>query len=301
MPRPLTPGMRVAILGCGYVGTELGRRLDDAGHEAVGVRRSPTGVQSVADAGLQAVQADVTVPGDLEAVPDVDVLVYAASAGRDGDPRAVYVEGLRTAVEQFGAREDRPDRLLYTSSTAVYGDRDGDWVDEDTPLDPADGRTSALVTAERVALEEAAVAGIDGTVARLAGLYGPRRYWTDRYLDGPLVEGYVNMVHRDDVADALAHLLATDAARGDVVNVVDDEPVARETFARWLADQRGVDPPEVLPGAVAAGRADVSRRALSSKRVANDRLHGFGYEFTYPTFREGYAGVVTTTNGQEDG
>lgn len=281
--------MHVTILGCGYLGLALGDRLAAADHDVVGVRRSEAGLARIADRGFEAVQADATDADDLAALPDTDAVVYAVSGGRSGDPREVYVEGLRTVVETFGARERSPDRLVYTSSTGVYGDRDGAWVDEDTALDPQSDRERALVAAERVAVDEASAAGLDGTAVRLAGLYGPDRYWTDRYLDGPIVEGYVNMVHRADAAGAVAHLLDRDLARGAVVDVVDDEPASRWAFADWLAARTGRADPEKLSRAAARDRPDVSRRVLTSKRVANDRLHDLGYEFAYPTYREGYA------------
>ncbi len=285
--------MRVAILGCGYLGLELGARLTAAGEEVVGVRRSRAGLDRIERRGFEAVRADATDAAALRAVPDVDTVVYAVSGGRSGDPRAVYVEGLRTVVEAFGARTDPPDRLVYVSSTGVYGDRTGGWVDEETELAPESDRERALVAAERVALEETDPVGIDGTAVRLAGLYGPDRYWTDRYLSGPVVEGYVNMVHRDDAAGTIAHLLANDRCRDAVVNVVDDEPVSRWTFAEWLADRTGRETPELLSRATARTRPDVSRRVLTSKRVANDRLRATGFEFSYPTFREGYAPALS--------
>jgi nucleoside-diphosphate-sugar epimerase len=281
--------MHVTILGCGYLGLALGDRLAAADHDVVGVRRSEAGLARVAERGFEAVRADATDADDLAALPDTDVVVYAVSGGRSGDPREVYVEGLRTVVETFGARTRSPDRLVYTSSTGVYGDRDGAWVDEDTALDPQSDRERALVDAERVAVDEAPAAGLDGTAVRLAGLYGPDRYWTDRYLDGPIVEGYVNMVHRADAAGAVAHLLDTDLARGAVVDVVDDEPASRWAFADWLAAQKGRPEPEKLSRAAARADPDVSRRVLTSKRVANDRLHDLGYEFAFPTYRAGYA------------
>ena len=278
--------MDVAILGCGYVGLELGARLTAAGHEVVGVRRSDAGVRAISDAGFDAVQGDVTDSDDLTTVPGVDAVVYAASAGgRDvSAARDVYVDGLETTVETFTARDDPPERFVYTSSTGVYGDRDGAWVDEETPLEPTTDRQAALVEAERIALE--ATGPMDGTVARFAGLYGPDRYRLERYLDGPVAEGYLNLVHRDDAAGAVQFLLEEDRARDDVVLVVDDEPVERQVLARWLADQCGVEPPDVRPPEAASGRA------RSSKRCSNDRLRDLGYEFAYPTFREGYRSAV---------
>jgi len=283
--------MDVAILGCGYVGLELGAQLTAAGHDVVGVRRSDAGTESIADAGFDAVQGDVTDPDDLAAVPAVDAVVYAASAGgRDAAAaREVYVDGLETAVETFAARDDPPDRFVYTSSTGVYGDRDGAWVDEATPLDPTTERESVLVEAEQIALD--ASGPMDGAVARFAGLYGPDRYRLDRYLDGSVAEGYLNLVHRDDAAGAVRFLLEGNHARDEVVLVVDDEPVERPELATWLAGECGVEPPDVQSSDAASGRA------RSSKRCSNDRLRDLGYEFAYPTFREGYRAAVDEWTG----
>ncbi|WP_134670715.1 SDR family oxidoreductase [Halorussus marinus] len=286
--------MDVAILGCGYVGLELGRRLTDAGHRAVGVRRSESGLDAIESAGFEGVRADVTDPESLGAVPDADAVVFAASSGgRDAEAaREVYVEGLRTAIESFGARESPPDRFVYTSSTGVYGDHGGDWVDEETPLDPTTEKTEVLVEAERLARELPPEYGVDGTVARLAGIYGPDRTRLERYLDGPVTEGYLNMVHRDDAAGAVAFLLDSDLARGETVLVVDDEPVSRWTFADWLADECGVERPQKRTVEERLDDADLSERArrrlLTSKRCSNEKLRGLAYQFAYPTYREGY-------------
>jgi nucleoside-diphosphate-sugar epimerase len=290
--------MRVAVLGCGYVGLELGRRLSDAGHHVVGVRRSASGLAAIESAGLTAVEADVTDAASLSGVPDADWVVFAASSGGRGADaaRSVYVDGLRTAIEQFGSREDAPDRLVYTSSTGVYGDHGGDWVDEETPVDPTTEKTQVLAEAERVAREVAAEYGIDGTVARFAGLYGPDRYRLGRYLDGPVTAGYLNMVHRDDAAGAVAHLLEANLLRDDVVVVVDDEPVSKHEFADWLADECGVARPEKRSKAERLSAGDLSeaaeRRILTSKRCSNERLRNLDYEFHYPTFREGYRDAI---------
>jgi len=287
--------VQVAILGCGYVGLRLGRQLTDEGHDVVGVRRSDAGLDAIADAGFEAVRADLTDAASLTAVPDADWLVYAASAGGRGSDaaRAAYVEGLRTVVETFGERASPPDRLVYTSSTGVYGDHDGDWVDESTTPDPATERQRVLREAERVALSETADRGIDGTVVRFGGLYGPNRYRMDRYLDGPVTDGYLNSIHGDDAAGAVAHLLTADAARDEVVLGVDDEPVSKWAFADWLAEQCSVSPPKKWTVAErAAAEGGVSRRARANKRCANDRLRELGYDFRYPTVREGYRPAI---------
>ncbi|MGM0604400.1 MAG: SDR family oxidoreductase [Halobacteriota archaeon] len=292
----------VVILGCGYVGIELGRQLTAAGYDVVGVRRSAEGLDAIEAAGIRAVVGDVTDPDTLSALPDARWLVFAASSGgRDATAaERVFVGGLEASIAAYGSRERPPERLVYTSSTGVYGDHDGGWVDETTRLDPTTDKTIVLAEAERVARRYAAEYGIDGTVTRFAGLYGPDRYRLSRYLDGPVTEGYLNMIHRDDAAGAIAHVLTRDLARDTVVLVVDDEPVDKWTFADWLAAECGRPAPPKRTKAERLAAGDLSeaakRRISTSKRCSNDRLHELGYELRYRTYREGYRAAIDAYN-----
>ena len=306
--------MRVVVVGCGYVGLELAEQLAERGHAVTGVRRSDAGLNAIETVGeridgggdVDAVRADATDLASLDALPDADAVVFAASSGGRGAEaaREVSVDGLRNVVEAYAARPSPPDRLVYTSSTGVYGDHDGAWVDEETPIDPTTEKTRVLAEAERIAVEATGDAGFDGTVARFAGLYGPERYRLERYVEGPVTAGYLNMVHRDDAAGAIRYLLETDRARGEPVVVVDDEPVDKHAFADWLADECGVPRPEKRSKAerIAAGdlSAAAERRIRTSKRCSNDRLRALGYEFAYPTFREGYRDAVRSFDGREE-
>ena len=289
--------MRVAILGCGYIGLELARQLQGE-HDVVGMRRSDSGIEAIEATGATAVQGDITDPEDLAEVPDADAVVFAASSGGRGADaaREIYVDGLRTAIDHFCTdRDGAPDRVIYTSSTGVYGDHDGDWVDEETQIDPTTEKTEVLAEAERIALERP-IDDTDGSVARFAGLYGPERYRLERYVEGPVTEGYLNMVHQADAAGAVAYLLEADVARREAVNVVDDEPVSKWEFADWLAAQCEMPEP---PKHTKAERLDddslsdaAKRRIQTSKRVSNEKLRELGYDFTYPTYREGYQAAI---------
>ncbi|MEF8841649.1 MAG: SDR family oxidoreductase [Haloarculaceae archaeon] len=295
--------MRVAILGCGYVGLELGRQLHPE-HEVVGVRRSEAGRAAIEEAGFEAVRADVTDSDDLARVPDADWLVFAASSGGRGAEaaREVYVEGQRTVSKAFADRDDPPERYVYTSSTGVYGDHGGDWVDEDTPLDPTTEKTEVLVEAERIAREALPERGIEGRVVRFAGLYGPERYRLERYLGGPVTAGYLNMIHRDDAAGAVRFVLEEEVEEAAIL-AVDDEPVDKHAFADWLADACGVERPPKRTKRERLDAGDLSpaaeRRVLTSKRCSNDRLRALGYELSYPTFREGYRAAVDAYRADE--
>ena len=304
--------MKVVIVGCGYVGLELSRQLAKRDHDVTGVRRSEAGRESIEAVGeavdngsVEAVLADATDPESLVSLPDADAVVFAASSGGRGAEaaREVYVGGLRRVIEEYGSRETLPERLVYTSSTGVYGDHDGAWVDEETTINPTTEKTRVLAEAERVAIEATAEFGMNGTVARFAGLYGPDRYRLERYLNGPVTSGYLNMVHRDDAAGAIRYLLEADQARDEFVLVVDDEPVDKHTFADWLADECGVARPEKRSKAERIVDGDLSmaakRRIQTSKRCANDRLHAFGYDFAYPTFREGYRDAIASYRAEK--
>ena len=302
---------RVVIVGCGYVGCQLARELVAAGHEVTGVRRSS--LDTVRATGADAVACDVTDPDTLDRLPDADWVVFAASSGGRGADaaRRVYVDGLANVRREYASRDQSPERLVYTSSTGVYGDHDGGWVDETTPISPQTDKTRVLAAAERIALgcEPASVVSDGavpdaptGTVVRFAGLYGPDRYRLDRYLDGPVTAGYLNMLHRDDAAGVIRFLLATDAARDDTVLAVDDEPVEKWAFADWLAEQAGVpEPPKRTKQERLADQSlseAAERRIQTSKRCANDSLRSLGYDFRYPTFREGYQPAIEAKHRQ---
>jgi len=289
--------MWVAIVGCGYVGVELGRRLSAAGHDVVGVRRSPDGIETIREAGFEGIRADVSDPESLEAVPDVDAVVYSVSAGGRGAEaaRRAYVETQATAIEAFGTRERPPDRWIYTGSTGVYGDHDGAWVDESTDPRPDGDRGRNLLRAESIARERTAEYGIDGAVVRFAGLYGPGRFRLQRYLEGPVAGRHLNLFHRDDAAGAVAYLLERNLVREGVILGVDDEPVWRPDLAEWLAEQCNAPAPatitveERLEDVADPGRRN---RIAADKRCSNDTLRELGYELEYPTYRDGYREAV---------
>ena len=287
--------MRVAIIGCGYVGLEMSTQLQANDVTVYGIRRSDEGLNAVEATGARGIQADVTDPESLAAIPSVDTIIYTASSGR-GDLEAaqsVYVEGLSNVITQFGERDEPPSRLIYTGSTGVLGDHDGAWVDETTPLSPPSEKARVLARAETVVKEKSREYGIDPLVARLAGIYGPGRYRIDRYLQKPVTPGYRNLIHRDDVAGAVSHILRTGYQHHDVIHIADREPVERQQFATWLASQVGTDPPALmtLEERIAAGDLSETAQARlrSSKRIDSTRLCESGYEFNYPTYKEGFA------------
>lgn len=291
--------MRILIVGCGYVGLELGRRLAASGTEVLGLRRQGDPDGRLATAGILAVRGDLTRPGDLEAIPgDFDSVVCTVSSSRGGAEayRQVYLGGARNLVAW--SRRRRLGRLVWVSSTSVYGQTDGSWVTEESPAEPA-GPTGRLLVETEGVLAEAHRSGLMPTlVVRVAGIHGPGR----GHLFGQFVAGrarldpdggrWINMIHRDDVASALEAVLLR-GQPGRFYNAVDDTPVRQGDFLRFLAEATGLPvPPPADPGdsRQSVGSAPARKRGTTHKRVSNRRLREeLGWKPGFPSYREGYA------------
>ena len=208
-------------------------------------------------------------------------VLFSASSGRGGAERyrAVYLEGARNLAAVFAGA-----RLLYTGSTSVYAQTDGGWVDESGPAEP-DRETGRLLRET-----EEVVLAAGGTVARLAGIYGPgRSILLRRFLAGQaVIEGdggrWINQAHRDDIVQALAMLSRTpDAVGPAILNVCDDRPLTQLECYTWLAKHFGRPLPPVAP-------PDYDRkRGWTNKRVSNARLRALGWAPRFPSFFDAVA------------
>jgi nucleoside-diphosphate-sugar epimerase len=250
-----------------------------------GLRRHPVDLPS----GVVPIAADLAVARSLADLPPaLDVVVYAASpSGRDDAfYRTTYVEGLRNLLAALAAQGQKPRRTIFVSSTAVYGQTRGEWVDETSPTEPTHFSGKRLLEAEALLRES----GLPSLVLRLGGIYGPRRTrLVDEVRQGraALSRGgprYTNRIHRDDCVGALDHLIEL-AEPADCYLGVDSEPEDEAVVLRWLAGVLGTTPPRVA--------GDQRRTPRSgSKRCRNARLVESGYAFRYPSYREGYGALL---------
>jgi nucleoside-diphosphate-sugar epimerase len=277
----------ILIVGCGYVGTALGLRLSAAGHAVWGIRRSAAGLP----AGIRPLEADLTAPETLRHLPTaLEVVFYTAAPNGTDDAayRAIYVDGMRHVLDALVRQHQSPRRVLLTSSTAVYPQSTGEWVDEASPTEPTHFSGRRVLEAEQVLLD----GPFPATVLRLGGIYGPGRTGLiDRVRQGLAAcrEGpplYTNRIHRDDCAGALHHLMSLPQPDTRYIGVDHDTADQCEVL-RWLAARLGAPPPRVE----ALSGTD-SRRHRTNKRCRNTRLVASGYVFRYPSFREGYAMVL---------
>ena len=287
--------MRVLIVGCGYVGLPLGADLVKQGHEVFGLRRSPGAEAELRSAGIKPLMGDITKPDQLAQLPasyDWVVNCVSASSGGAEEYREVYLQGMRNLIAWLGAAP--PKKFIYTSSTSVYAQNDGSLVKETSLTEPAAETAKVLVETEKALLETARQQKIPAVILRLAGIYGPGRgYWFRQYLKNEArIEGtgarLLNMIHRDDVAGAIIAALKS-GRPGEVYNVVDDEPVSQLTFFQWLSGPLGKE----LPPSVPEDPDAVRKRGVTNKKVSNRRLKmELGYQFKYPTFRQGYTAEI---------
>lgn len=287
--------MRVLIVGCGYVGVPLGAELVRQGHAVSGLRRNTTAAGELEAAGIKPLFADITQPGDLKKLPrDFDWVVNCAASG-GGDVvayRRLYLIGNRNLIEWL--RPAPPRRFVYTGSTSVYGQNDGSLVVETDPVAPESEPGKILVQTENLLLAAATEINFPTVILRLAGIYGPGRgYWLKQFLSGEArIEGdgkrILNMIHRDDAVGAIIAALKHSPV-SQVFNVVDSEPVSQLDCFQWLAAKRG----RPLPPSAPADAETSRRRGVTNKRVSNQRLKKIlGYEFKYPTFRQGYTAEI---------
>lgn len=284
--------MRVLIIGCGYVGTALGEALVREGYEVWGLRRNPAPMLCQ-PAGIQPLAADLRDPASLARLPcayDFIVNCISASGGGAEEYRRVYVRGMVNLVSWIGLTPIR--KLVYTSSTGVYGQDDGSEVNERSPTEPETETGRILVEAEEVLRRAFHANRLPAVILRVAGIYGPGRgYWLRQFMSGEARiagggERVLNMVHRDDVAGAIMAALQR-GEPGQAYNVADNEPVTQKLLFQWLADRLKRDLPP------ASGAPEAALRRGGSKRVSNRRLRSeLGYEPRYPTFREGFEAEI---------
>lgn len=261
----------LVVIGAGDLGGRVARLRAAAGDRVIALRRHPPAELS-AD-GVQWLAADLASGRGLDALPrhpDAVVVAVAPDERSEAAYRALYVDGVARALGRFAALP----RLVFVSSTAVYGEDAGEWIDEDTPPMPPAFNGKLLLEAEAHVAQYAART----TALRLSGLYGPGR---DALRRSALQASsgrahWTNRIHIADAASAIS-LLLDHPEPPPVVLGTDDEPALQWQVMNFLRAQAGLPLLPEPPGPV------------SGRRIRNARLRGLGWVPRYPGYREGYA------------
>ena len=262
--------LKIAVLGCGYVGTEFARQARVAAHDVLGIVRSEASRDKLRAEGISAEAFDLQA-GDWAQLPKhFDVVVYAASTG-GGGPEAyalAYDVGVKRALAW--AKSVGAHCFIFTSSTGVYRQDDGGKVDEASPVGGAP-TADAILGGEQAVL---ASGFAKSRVLRFGGLYGPgRHHLVDQLRRGDNVIGgrvdhFINYLHRDDAASSILAAIVGGPIGARVYNVGDGNPVTKEALAKWIAARLGVVPPVFDPSAPAGPRVAKGGRTQPNRIVA---------------------------------
>ena len=276
------------IIGCGYLGRVVARLWREEGARVLATTRRPEGADELRALGLEPVVCDVLAPAGMRDLPPVDAVLYAVgfdrTAGRS--MREVYVDGLARVLDHLPAAG----RFVYVSSSSVYGQTNGEWVDEDSPTEPQEDAGRIVLDAETVLRARRPAA----MVLRFSGIYGPGRLLRRATIEKaePIVgdaDKWLNLIHVEDGARAVL-AAASRGTPGRVYNVCDDTPVRRREFYHHLASLLGA--PEPVFVAPPPDRPTLPHEK-GNRRIRNRRMREeLKVQLEYPGFKEGLRASV---------
>lgn len=267
----------IAFLGYGDIAERTSALLQFAGYTHMrGMCRTPETKNNPAH--IQLLAGDASNATDIERLVDaeVDVIVITLTPNRSKEDAYFngYVLPCRLLQHHLHSQGLNP-RIIYVSSTGVYHQRDGEWIDEQSPVEPTDHQGKMLLQAEQVVSSAAEQV----SVLRCSGIYGPNRTRLAEMLisgEAVVTPAWTNRIHADDVAGFIAHLIQQPAQQQPLFLVSDDEPLPQEEAYGRLAERLGVDL-STFPRS-----DDIGRRG--SKRISNRLLHASGYQLLHPTY-----------------
>jgi nucleoside-diphosphate-sugar epimerase len=275
---------KILCVGCGDVGGTVAKQLAEAGHHVTGLKRHPP---ATADK-VNYIAADITVATQLHNLAtDFDTVFFVLSPDRysENGYRAVYETGLDNLLNHFACAKQSP-RWFFTSSTSVYAQSQGEWVDEESVAEPENPNSQFIRAAERKII----AANPENIVVRFSGIYGEGRGYLLRLAQQtPEVQKnppcFTNRIHQQDCVGVLLFLLQQQA-NGKLLKqcylASDDNPAPTWEVMTWLAEQMKCRPP----------KEKTTQCSEMNKRCNNQRLKALGYQFRYPSYQEGYLPLI---------
>ncbi|MGE0850655.1 MAG: SDR family oxidoreductase [Hyphomicrobiaceae bacterium] len=284
--------MRLFCFGFGYSAEALAHSLSGRILALSGTRTSLSGSEPLLKPRLAAFQGDTASEGVRALLPGTTHMLVSIPPDLEGDVV------LRPFREEIAALPDLA-WIGYLSTVGVYGDWQGQWVDETSPTRPKSERSLRRVQAERAWLDLGKETGKRVQVFRLSGIYGPGRSVIDNLKAGTarriVKPGQVfNRIHVDDIARVLAAAIDAPSSQG-IYNVSDDEPAPPEDVVAYAAELLGLPPPPAITFETAGLDGMAASFWSECKRVSNARAKAdLGLELLYPTYREGLKALATT-------
>lgn len=272
---------RLVIVGCGDIGSRVAILMQQHGWQVHGLRRN----SSRLPADIAPISADLNqseCPSDWPQQP-IDYVVYAMAAQSmtQAGYQQAYVQGQQHLYSWLAQHQQQPKRVVFVSSSSVYGQNDDSWIDEQSPTEPKRWSGQIMLDAEQCALNS----GHPATAVRLTGIYGPGRDMLIRRVregyHAAHLHSFTNRIHADDAASLIASILQADAQGTAVDSLyigVDNEPVEQAEVVAWMQQQLQVSS---VPDLVLTPRS-------GSKRCSNARARALGWTPQYSSYREGY-------------
>ena len=280
----------ILIVGYGKIGEPLAKRLVDRGHSVTGLRReSPAGVDSI----VTLISADITRVESMAGVPkyfDQLFIILPPSERSESGYRKIYQTGLTNLLHHFSGSQNRP-HAFFVSSTSVYAQNRGQIVDEQSITEPVNYNGRCLLSAEQSVFQYRA----DSVVVRFSGIYGRGRGSIEQRTKRVREVQYhppcfSNRIHQDDCVSVLEFLFQQRIKGMALENIYiasDTDGATQWDSMTWLANQTGCPPPTPI-----TSDSDINQ----NKRCSSQRLISLGYQFKYPTFREGYTAELAGLN-----
>lgn len=298
--------MNIALLGCGYVGTELAKQALLRGMQVAALTRNTERAAALRKLGVERVVESELDSTDWHAAidPNQDLVintVSSAGGGLEGYKKS-YMHGQQSIAQWASLQEPKSSNtFIYTSATSVYPQSTGEWVDETNSTDGCSPYANVLLEAEQVALD--CPAFNQKYVLRLAGIYGPgRHFMLNQLLEGKLTypgvgSNYLNLIHLEDICAAIWHLHDNKKVQSGIYNVADGSAATKADILNWMAKKLELAATPQFDPTTPLKREGSRRGAtgkLPNRRVSNAKLKAVGWALKYPTFREGFAEIIAS-------
>lgn len=279
----------VLIIGCGDTGRRLAALYRAEGRQVSGVVRSEASARALHAVGIRPIRTDLDA-GDLPSLPSGGARVFYFAPPVDVGKDDVRIERLLDHLEFTGL----PARFLYMSTTGVYGDCEGRWIDESEPLKPSTYRAQRRIAAEDAVRRWCDEKDIEWLILRVPAIYGPGRLLTERLKSGmPTVRpeecSFTNRIHIDDLV-SVCHAVMAEAPGRSVYNVSDGQPSTITDYLFQLAELTGMQKPPLISMHEAERMLSPSIMSFmkESKRLKNDKLlRETGITLRYPDLKSG--------------
>ncbi len=290
---------QIVIVGCGDIGRRVARLALAQGEAVTALVRSPEKARELEGMGMTTVLGDLDHPGPIAALPTRGAVVFYFVPPPGGGEIDTRVRTFCGSIEPG----EEPEKIIYMSTTGVYGDTRGEWVNEETPVNPQTSRGRRRLDAEGLLRGWGGHRKVPTIVLRVTGIYGPNRFPLDRIKGGhPVLREdeapYTNRIHADDLA-RVCIAAAERAEGGEIFNVSDGCPGTLTEYFDAVADAFGLPrPPRVT---LEEARKVMTPLMLSyiaeSRRIDNRRMRErLGVELLYPTLQEGILGSMAEMN-----